>query len=155
MVNSIPDVIGRVEGTGKDMESVRGETDSLLTIRVPFDGPAIGVATVSVFRAHSVNGDDAGLVFRCTITNDASAFLPHAVLIKGGVDIHVAGGVESAAFLHALHQATAQALLKLGSAAAIQPTTATTPPSPIGRHRTSLRSLPKFTARCQTRREKH
>ena len=104
-----PDLIGRIEGPGTDQESVRSGTALLASASVPFDGAAIGVATVNVFESTS-EGDDGGLVFRCTIRNDASAFQPHAVLIADGVDLHIAGEDEATAMLSALHQATAQAL---------------------------------------------
>ena len=104
-----PDLIGRIEGSGTDQESVRSGTALLTSASVPFDGAAIGVATVNVFKSTG-GGDDGGLVFRCTIQNDASAFQPHAVLIADGVDLHLAGGEEATALLAALHQATTQAL---------------------------------------------
>lgn len=104
-----PDLIGRIEGSGTDQESVRSGTALLTSASVPFDGAAIGVATVKVFESTG-GGDDAGLVFRCTVRNDASAFQPHAVLIEDGVDLHLAGGEEATALLSALHQATTQAL---------------------------------------------
>ena len=109
-----PDLIGRVKGTGKDMASVRSDTALLTSASVPFDGAAIGVATVNVFETANCDGngggDDAGLVFRCTVRNDASAFQPHTVLIADGVDLHFAGDEEATAMLSALHQATTQAL---------------------------------------------
>ena len=104
-----PDLIGRIEGSGTDQESVRSGTALLTSASVPFDGAAIGVATVKVFESTG-GGDDAGLVFRCTVRNDASAFQPHAVLIEDGVDLHLAGGEEATALLSALHNATTQAL---------------------------------------------
>ena len=104
-----PDLIGRIEGPGTDQESVRSGTALLTSASVPFDGAAIGVATVKVFESTG-GGDDAGLVFRCTVRNDASAFQPHAVLIEDGVDLHLAGGEEATALLSALHNATTQAL---------------------------------------------
>ena len=109
-----PDLIGRVKGQGEDMASVRSGTALLTSASVPFDGAAIGVATVNVFETANCDGngggDDAGLVFRCTVRNDASAFQPHAVVIEDGVDLHLAGGEEATALLAALHQATTQAL---------------------------------------------
>ena len=104
-----PDLIGRIEGPGTDQESVRSGTALLTSASVPFDGAAIGVATVKVFESTG-GGDDGGLVFRCTVRNDASAFQPHAVLIEDGVDLHLAGGEEATALLSALHNATTQAL---------------------------------------------
>ena len=104
-----PDLIGRIEGSGTDQESVRSGTALLTSASVPFDGAAIGVATVNVFESTG-GGDDGGLVFRCTIQNDASAFQPHAVVIEDGVELHLAGGEEATALLLALHNATTQAL---------------------------------------------
>jgi hypothetical protein len=104
-----PYLIGRIEGSGTDQESVRSGTALLASASVPFDGAAIGVATVNLFESTG-GGDDAGLVFRCTVRNDASAFQPHAVLIEDGVDLQFAGGDEATAMLSALHQATTQAL---------------------------------------------
>lgn len=109
IVDIEPELIGRIKGTGDDMASVRSGTALLASASVPFNGAAIGVATVNVFESTS-EGDDGGLVFRCTIRNDASAFQPHAVLIEEGVDLHLAGGEEATALLSALHQATTQAL---------------------------------------------
>ena len=109
LVDIEPDLIGRIKGTGEDMASVRSGTGLLASASVPFDGAAIGVATVNVFESTS-EGDDGGLVFRCTIRNDASAFQPHAVLIADGVDLHFAGEDEATAMLSALHQATTKAL---------------------------------------------
>jgi len=109
-----PDLIGRVKGTGEDMASVRSGTALLTSASVPFNGAAIGVATVNVFESTNSDGngggDDAGLVFRCTVRNDASAFQPHAVLIEDGVDLHLAGGEEATALLSAMHQAITRAL---------------------------------------------
>ena len=109
IVDIEPDLIGRIKGTGEDMASVRSGTSLLASTSVAFNGGAIGIATVNVFKSTG-GGDDGGLVFRCTIQNDASAFQPHAVLIADGVDLHLAGGEEATALLSALHQATTQAL---------------------------------------------
>lgn len=108
-VATVPDLIGRVEGVTEDMESVRSETSQVLSVGVPFNGAAIGVATVSVFESKNV-GDEGGLVFRISIRNDGSAFQPHAVLIEDGVDLHIAGDEEATALLSALQLATSQAL---------------------------------------------
>jgi hypothetical protein len=114
LVDIEPDLIGRIKGTGEDMASVRSGTTLLASASVPFDGAAIGVATVNVFESTNCDGngggDDGGFVFRCTIRNDASSFQPHAVLIANGVDLHIAGDAEADAMLSALHQATKQAL---------------------------------------------
>ena len=104
-----PDLIGRVKGTGEDMASVRSGTALLTSASVPFNGAAIGVAKVNVFESTG-EGDDGGLVFRCTVRNEASAFQPHAVLIEDGVDLHLAGGEEATALLSAMHQAITRAL---------------------------------------------
>lgn len=103
-VGAQPDLIGRVQGDGQDTASVRSSTTLLATASVPFDGAAIGVATATVFASNSV-WDDGGLVIRCTLRNDASAFQPHAVVIADGVDFHIAGDEESAAMLSAIQQA--------------------------------------------------
>lgn len=114
IVDIEPDLIGRIKGTGEDTASVRSGTALLTSASVPFDGAAVGVATVNVFESTNCDGngggDDGGLVFRCTIRNDASAFQPHAVLIANGVDLHIAGEDEATAMLSALHQATTQTL---------------------------------------------
>lgn len=108
IVDIEPDLIGRTEGECTDQESVRSGTALLASASVPFNGAAVGVATVNVFESTNC-GDDGGLVVRCTIRNDASAFQPHAVLVADGVDLHIAGDEEAAALLSALRQATAQA----------------------------------------------
>ena len=114
-VKSEPDLIGRVQGATVDVGSVRCETSSLVSVRVPFEGAAIGAAMIDIFEGRGDGGDDDGVVIRCTIQNDASAFQPHAVVIGDGVDLHMAGTTEAVAFLEALQRATAQALFLLQS----------------------------------------
>lgn len=109
IVDIEPDLIGRIKSKVEDMASVRSGTALLTSASVPFNGAAIGIATVNVFESTG-GGDDGGLVFRCTIRNDASAFQPHAVLIADGVDLHIAGDAEADALLSALQDATTQAL---------------------------------------------
>ncbi|MBC7618766.1 MAG: hypothetical protein H7293_07215 [Candidatus Saccharibacteria bacterium] len=126
IVNSVPDLIGRIQGDEVDMESVRSETAHLVSVSVPFDGAAMGVATVRVFQSSGI-GDDAGIVMRVTVDNRASAFQPHAVLIPNGVDLHIAGDTESVATLEAIQQAATQALLKLQHRTKIAAATPATP----------------------------
>ncbi|MCM2341670.1 hypothetical protein [Rhodoferax sp.] len=103
-VRAQPDLIGRVQGDGQDTASVRSSTTFLAKASVPFEGAVAGVATATVFESKGV-WDDGGLVIRCTLRNDASAYQPHAVVIADGVDFHIAGEEESAAMLSAIQQA--------------------------------------------------
>lgn len=103
-VRAQPDLIGRIQGDGQDTASVRSTTTLLATASVPFNGAAIGVATATVFAGDGIF-EEGGLVIRCTLRNDASAFQPHAVVIADGVDFHIAGDEESAAMLSAIQQA--------------------------------------------------
>jgi|GEM_PF-1779432 len=103
-----PDIIGRSRSTPDDDISARSSTRQLVAVGIPFDGAAIGLATVAIFESTG-SMDDGGLVIRCNIRNDASAYQVHAVVTTEGADIHIAGDAESLAVLDALHQAVAQA----------------------------------------------
>lgn len=143
IVNSVPDLIGRIQGGGVDTESVRSDTDHLVSISVPFDGAAIGVATVSVFHS-AASGDVGGFVLRITTANHASAMQPHAVLIPNGVDLHIAGDIESAAVIEAIQKALTQALLKAQNRAQIKTTasvSAAWPPTVMAIRSSSMRSM--------------
>ncbi len=127
IVNSVPDLIGRIQGDEVDTESVRSETDHLVSVSVPFDGGAVGVAAVSVFHS-AASGDDGGFVLRITTDNQASAMQPHAELIPNGVDLHIAGEIESAAVIEAIQQALTQALLKVQNRTQIRTTASVSAP---------------------------
>lgn len=111
-VKTPPEIIGRVEGNGTDMASVRNCTSQIASATMPFSAGASGIAKVTTFESNG-SMDERGLTIRCTVENQGGAFLPHAELIKNGVDIHLAGEVESMAVLVAIVQAATQALAEL------------------------------------------
>lgn len=109
LVKREPDLIGRSDGWPDDDLCARSPTRQLISVSIPFDGPAIGLATVAIFESTNPT-DEGGLVIRCDLRNDASAFKVHAVATPNGADIHIAGDAESKAFLATMHQAISQAV---------------------------------------------
>lgn len=66
-----------------------------------FHGGAEGTLHVSLHHSTDVE-DRGGFVLRLKIDSDGQAFVPYAVNIDGGVDIHVAGETEGKRILAAL-----------------------------------------------------
>ena len=106
-----PDLLGRAVGEPLGCESSRSPTTLTHASAVPFEGGASGIATVEILRSTSLM-DEAGYVIRCTVKDEGSAFIPHAVLIPNGIELHIAGDIESEALLLALSQAVSMALMK-------------------------------------------
>lgn len=63
-------------------------------MRLPFEGGAVGEVRVLVFRSVD-NEDRGGLVIRITIADSGSSFIPYAELLADGMELHVAGDIES------------------------------------------------------------
>ncbi len=66
-----------------------------------FSGGVEGTVHVALFRSTDIE-DRGGFVLRMKINGDGQAFVPYAVNIDGGVDIHVAGATEAEKVLAAL-----------------------------------------------------
>lgn len=107
-----PDIIGRIEGNETDTASERSSTSQIASATVPFSAGVSGIAKVSIFESNG-SMDEGGLTIRFTLENHGGAFLPHAELIKNGVDLHAAGEAESKALLTAVVQAATQTLTDL------------------------------------------
>ncbi|MEV4780492.1 hypothetical protein [Burkholderia sp. LMU1-1-1.1] len=84
----------------------RANTTGGSSVTEIFHGGAEGTAHVSLH--HSMDSEDrGGFVLRLKIESDGQAFVPYAVNIDGGVDIHVAGETEGKHILAALKAALA------------------------------------------------
>lgn len=100
---SNPQVLGRTDDGCVDP---RASTTCVHTLSVPFEGGAVGVVYVSVYR--SVDDEDrGGLVLKVCIEDKASSFQPHAVNVANGVELHVAGDIEAKSVVRALATALA------------------------------------------------
>lgn len=93
-----PKVIGRIENL--DICD-RAETEHIATVEVPFCGAAIGEVTVKVYKSLDVEDRD-GVVISIDLRNDASSFIPYAENTENGINIHMAGQIESKKFVAAL-----------------------------------------------------
>lgn len=78
-----PDLIARIDDSC-DSTDVRSSTRSVASVAVPFEGAAVGCACVNVFES-TQSEDRGGYVIQLSLQNDASALLPHAVQISGGL----------------------------------------------------------------------
>jgi hypothetical protein len=79
----------------------RADTTDGSSVTEIFHGGAEGTAHVSLH--HSMDTEDrGGFVLRLKIESYGQAFVPYAVNIDGGVDIHVAGETEGKRILAAL-----------------------------------------------------
>lgn len=96
------EVIGRMDDNSTN---ARAKCEVVSSVSIPFEGAAIGEVYGTRFTS-TESEDRGGCVLRVTLKNDASAFLPFAKNIDGGIEIHMAGDIEARAFL-----ATIRALL--------------------------------------------
>ncbi len=94
-----PSILGRMEDD--TYIDARASTKLLHSVDVPFEAGAVGNVTVSVFK--SVDEEDrGGLVFRITLNDQAQSFIPHAVSINNGIELHMAGGIEAKSLVQAI-----------------------------------------------------
>ena len=90
-----PRVIGRFGDNDLDE---RAETYEVCNIDIPHPNQKV---VITAFRSHDIE-DRGGIIFRITNEESCSFFHPHAVNIKGGIEIHMAGDIEADNFLGAL-----------------------------------------------------
>lgn len=76
-------------------------------VRIPYEGGAVGEVLIGVFKSTS-SEDRGGLAIRITIRDEGQSFIPYAKLIDGGIEIHIAGDIESKVVADALRQALAE-----------------------------------------------
>lgn len=97
-----PKILGRME----DDEHIdsRASTQIFHKVEVPFEGGAIGKVSVIVFKSQD-DEDRGGLVFRITLDDQGSSFIPHAVNIENGIELHMAGDIEAQSLVQALKTA--------------------------------------------------
>lgn len=79
----------------------RADTADGTSVTEIFSGGAEGTVHVAMFSSTDIE-DRGGFVLRLKIDSDGQAFVPYAVNIDGGVDIHVAGATEAKKVLAAL-----------------------------------------------------
>ena len=96
-----PDVLGRQPDDYEDRASVRAKTELKHTATQGYDANVIGDMTVSVFKSTDIE-DRGGIVLRITSEDRASSFIPHAVNIENGVELHLAGDLEAATLVRVL-----------------------------------------------------
>lgn len=97
-----PKILGRMEDD--DSIDERASTNLVCSEELAYEGGAVGKVTVSVFKS-SHDEDRGGFVFRIEIEDCASSFIPHAVNTENGVELHMAGDIESVNLVQALKKA--------------------------------------------------
>ncbi|WP_156781609.1 hypothetical protein [Comamonas aquatica] len=97
-----PKILGRMDDD--DTIDERSSTSHICTAEVPFEGGACGKVTVKVFKSDN-DEDRGGLVFRITLDDLASAFIPHTVALENGIELHMAGDIEARSLVQALKKA--------------------------------------------------
>ena len=98
----LPAILGRMEGD--ELIDSRSFTQLVHTVEVPFVGGAIGKLVVVVFKSQG-SEDRGGLVLRITLDDLGSSFIPHAVSLENGIELHMAGDIEAKSLVHALSTA--------------------------------------------------
>lgn len=98
-----PEVLGRMDD---DYEpNPRFETRQVVQVEQSFDASVVeGRARVSVYKSLD-DEDRGGYVLRLEADTYNSAYLPHAVIVEKGVEIHLAGDEEADTFLRLLKKA--------------------------------------------------
>ena len=94
-----PKILGRVENDGYIDQ--RASTHALRTVDVSFEAGAVGKLTVTVFKSNDEE-DRGGLIFRITLDDIGSSFIPHAIALENGIELHMAGDIESKSLVQAL-----------------------------------------------------
>lgn len=97
-----PFILGRMEDDGT-IDS-RSSTRIVHTIEVPFEAGAIGKVAVTVFKSQG-DEDRGGIVFRITLDDQGSSFIPHAIILGNGIELHMAGDIEAKSLVQALKTA--------------------------------------------------
>ena len=97
-----PSLLGRMEDD--DHIDSRSSTRIVHTVEVPFEAGAIGKVVVTVFKSQD-DEDRGGLVFRITLDDQGSSFIPHAVSLENGIELHMAGDIEAQNLVQALKTA--------------------------------------------------
>lgn len=94
-----PSILGRMEDD--EFIDQRAFTELFRTSEVPFEGGAVGKVVVSAFKSKD-DEDRGGLVFRITLDDQGSSFIPHAVSLDNGIELHIAGDIEAKSLVQAL-----------------------------------------------------
>jgi hypothetical protein len=90
-----PSILGRQDSDElTHAPDPRASTKLVAEVRIPFEGGAVGEVQVQLFRSKDID-DRGGLVFKITIADQGSSFVPYAKLIENGVELHVAGDIEA------------------------------------------------------------
>ena len=97
-----PKILGRVENDGYIDQ--RASTHALRTVDVSFEAGAVGKLTVTVFKSNDEE-DRGGLIFRITLDDIGSSFIPHAIALENGIELHMAGDIEAQSLVQALKTA--------------------------------------------------
>ena len=88
--------------------AVRAETTHKFSKTVPYAGGVQGDVTLSIYRSTDID-DRGGVVLRITSKcPSGDAFLAHAKVIDGGIEVHMAGEAEGNALLDALREGIAE-----------------------------------------------
>jgi hypothetical protein len=93
-------IVGRDDD---DELSERASTERLATVKTEFTCGSAGAVRIELYRSTD-DEDRGGVVLRLTSDGSDGAFLPHAVEIKGGVELHLAGDAEAGCLLFSLQQ---------------------------------------------------
>lgn len=93
-----PAILGRMEND--DLIDSRASTQAIYKVEVPFEGGAIGKVVVTAFKSQD-HEDRGGLVFRITLDDQSSSFIPHAVSLENGIELHMAGDIEAQSLVRA------------------------------------------------------
>lgn len=95
------DVIENNDIADKRVMQPRADTTEATSVSEIFTGGAGGTVHVAMFESKD-DEDRGGFVLRLRIASDGQAFVPYAVNIDDGIDIHVAGATEAKKVLAAL-----------------------------------------------------
>jgi len=102
-----PSVIGRsfpnIPGE-KSHKEARAPTSRGPSVSIPFELHDFGSSKVETFISLDVE-DRGGIVLRLQIDSTGLSFLPTAIEIDDGIEIHIAGEVEAETFVSALRLA--------------------------------------------------
>lgn len=97
-----PSVLGRsADDDANFAPDPRAESLLVTSIVLPFQGGANGTVRLSLFKSAG-SEDRGGIVIRVVIEDHGQSFIPHAVNIENGVELHIAGQIEASKVLTAL-----------------------------------------------------
>lgn len=94
-------LLGRQFGDELESADDRANAEPSCSATIEFSAGAIGALTATVHRSLSTE-DRGGVVIELSMRDYGGAFVPHAVNTPTGVEIHLAGDVESDALIRVL-----------------------------------------------------